>query len=82
MTGYERPLFGVRLHGYDRGQVERLVDRVERTLEGRIAHDAVSVPELQYGVYFDLRMKGYDRRQVDGFIEDSINALRRNALAA
>jgi DivIVA domain-containing protein len=81
MTGTERP-FRVKLHGYDQNQVDKLVDRVQNTLAGAIARDAVSVVELQYGVYFDIRMRGYDRRQVQQFIDDSINALRRKALAA
>jgi cell division septum initiation protein DivIVA len=81
MTGNESP-FRVKLHGYDQNQVDKLVERVHQTLAGRIAHDAVSVVELQYGVHFDIRMRGYDRRQVQQFVSDSIDALRAKAVAA
>lgn len=81
MTGIDGPLFRVRFHGYDTDQVERLVDRISGTLSGT-ARDPVSVPELQYGVYFDIKARGYDRDQVDAYVADSIDALRRNALAA
>lgn len=80
MTGIDGPLFRVRFHGYDTEQVDRLVDRISDTLAG-ISRDAVSVPELQYGVYFDIKARGYDRDQVDAYVADSIDALRR-ALAA
>ncbi|HEX6196800.1 MAG TPA: hypothetical protein VFZ37_12875 [Jiangellaceae bacterium] len=81
MTGIDGPLFRVRFHGYDTEQVERLVSRVADTLAGT-ARKPVSVPELQYGVYFDIKARGYDRGEVDAYVADSIAALRRNALAA
>jgi len=80
MTGIDGP-FRVRFHGYDTEQVDRLVNRIRTTLSGT-GRDAVSVPELQYGVFFDIRARGYDRGEVDSFIAESIAALRRNALAA
>jgi cell division septum initiation protein DivIVA len=80
MTGIDGP-FRVRFHGYDTEQVDRLVSRIETTLAGT-GRDAVSVPELQYGIHFDFRARGYDRSEVDSFIAESIAALRRNALAA
>lgn len=78
----DRPDFRVKMQGYDRSQVDRLVERIQRTLSGAAVRDPVSVVELQYYVYFDVRVRGYDRRRVHEYIDVAIAALRRRALAA
>jgi cell division septum initiation protein DivIVA len=74
-------MFRTRLHGYDRDQVQRMVDRIGRTLTGQARRDAVLVSDLQY-FYFDVRVGGYDREQVHQYLSDAVEALRRRALAA
>lgn len=81
MSDIANPTFRTRLHGYDRDQVNRMIDRIVRTLSGRARRDAVLVSDLQY-FYFDVRMGGYDRDQVHQYLADAIVALRRRAIAA
>lgn len=81
MHDIANPTFRTRLHGYDRDQVHRLVDRIGRTLAGQARRDAVLVSDLQY-FYFDVRMGGYDREQVHQYLAAAIEALRRRAFAA
>lgn len=76
-----RPEFHTRIKGYDKDQIDRLVDRVDRTLAGTAGKDRVRVVDLQY-FYFDVRVGGYDRSEVHEFLQQSIGALRRRALAA
>ncbi len=81
MFDLENPTFRTRLQGYDRDQVNRMVDRIVRTLAGHARRDAVRVSDLQY-FYFDVRMGGYDRKQVHQYLAEAVDALRRRALAA
>jgi cell division septum initiation protein DivIVA len=81
MPDIANPTFRTRLHGYDRDQVHRMVDRIGRTLTGQARRDAVLVSDLQY-FYFDVRMGGYDRDQVHEYLTNAIAALRRRAMAA
>lgn len=81
MSDIANPTFRTRLHGYDRDQVQRMVDRSSRTLTGQAHRDAVLVSDLQY-FYFDIRLGGYDRKQVHKYLADAIDALRRRAMAA
>ncbi len=81
MTSLSRPEFHTRIKGYDRTQIDRLVDRVERTLAGTAGRDRIRVVDLQY-FYFDVRVGGYDRAEVHEFMQQAIAALRRRALAA
>lgn len=82
MTDLTRPDFRTTFHGYDRGQVQKLVDRIERTLAGTARLDPVTVPDLQYDVYFDVRVGGYDRKEVQQYLAEAIATLRRRAVAA
>lgn len=81
MAELTRPEFSTRIKGYDKEQIDRLVDRVERTLTGTAGRDRIRVVDLQY-FYFDVRVGGYDRTEVHEFLQQSIVALRRRAVAA
>lgn len=81
MTGLPHPTFRTKFQGYDRQQIDRMVDRIERTLAGTARKDRVRVVDLQY-FYFDVRVGGYDRRQVHEYLSNAITALRRKAVAA
>ncbi|HEX5997492.1 MAG TPA: DivIVA domain-containing protein [Jiangellales bacterium] len=81
MSDIANPTFRTRLHGYDRDQVNRMIDRIVRTLSGQARRDAVLVSDLQY-FYFDVRMGGYDRDQVHQYLAEAIVVLRRRAIAA
>jgi DivIVA domain-containing protein len=81
MPDIANPTFRTRLQGYDREQVDRMVDRICRTLTGQARHNAVVVSDLQY-FYFDVKMRGYDRDEVHQYLSDAIAALRRRAIAA
>lgn len=80
MADIANPTFRTRLQGYDRDQVNRMIDRIARTLAGT-ARNAVRVVDLQY-VYFDVKVGGYDRREVQAYLAEVISALRRRSLAA
>lgn len=81
MTQLAHPTFQTRVKGYDKEQIDRLVDRVERTLAGTAGKDRILVVDLQY-FYFDVRVGGYDRAEVHEFLQQAIAALRRRAVAA
>lgn len=74
-------VFNTRIKGYDKEQIDRLVDRVQRTLSGTAGKDRIRVVELQY-FYFDVRVGGYDRSEVHEFMQQAIGALRQRAVAA
>lgn len=82
MADIANPSFRTRLQGYDRDQVQKMIDRIGRTLSGSAARTArVRVVDLQY-FYFDVKVGGYDRQQVHQYLAEAITALRRRALAA
>ena len=82
MADIANPSFRTRLQGYDRDQVQKMIDRIGRTLSGSAARtERVRVVDLQY-FYFDVKVGGYDRQQVHQYLAEAITALRRRALAA
>lgn len=82
MADLANPTFRTRLQGYDRAQIDKLVDRVARTLAGTASRtEVVRVVDLQY-FYFDVKFGGYDKTEVHSYIGDAIDAIRQRAVAA
>ncbi|WP_017626109.1 DivIVA domain-containing protein [Nocardiopsis chromatogenes] len=72
LFGPERPSFDVALRGYERGQVDALVDRLWS------GGPAVTAQELR-GASFEVALRGYDRAQVDAFTEQAAARLEGGA---
>lgn len=82
MADLADPSFRTRLQGYDRDQVNRMIERIGRTLAGTAGRaEVVRVDDLQYA-YFDVKFGGYDRREVHDYLTAAIAAIRRRSLAA
>lgn len=65
----------VALRGYDRAQVDGLLERVSGALNGG---PPISVDEVRM-VRFDIVLRGYDRRAVDDLLRECIRELQARA---
>jgi DivIVA domain-containing protein len=65
----------VVLRGYDRGQVDALLARISRALNGG---PPMSADEVR-GIRFDVVLRGYDPRSVDELVGECIRELQARA---
>ncbi|GAA1881411.1 DivIVA domain-containing protein [Actinomadura bangladeshensis] len=71
-TGARLP---VALRGYDRKQVDTLLQRISQTLDGG---PPVSAEEVR-GTRFDIVLRGYDSRAVDELLRECLRELQARA---
>jgi len=67
--------FEVVLRGYDRAEVDAVVQRVEEALNSDSAEVRASVRQELRGLSFSVRLRGYDRPQVDSYIREASSQL-------
>jgi DivIVA domain-containing protein len=65
----------VVLRGYDRKQVDTLLQRISRALDGG---PPISMEEVR-GTRFDVALRGYDSRSVDELLRECIRELQARA---
>ncbi|MQY03000.1 DivIVA domain-containing protein [Actinomadura macrotermitis] len=78
MSAKTRTRLPVALRGYDRAQVDALLERISQALNGGPAMDANEVRATR----FDIVLRGYEHRTVDELLLESIRELRAVASSA
>ncbi|MEW2358462.1 DivIVA domain-containing protein [Spirillospora sp. NPDC029432] len=66
----------VALRGYDRAQVDALLERVDATL--RYGQWGLTADDLR-GIRFDVVLRGYEQRAVDELLQETIRELQAAA---
>jgi DivIVA domain-containing protein len=67
--------FTVVLRGYDTGQVNAMLDRIQTALASTDPALRASVRTELNHPGFDIRLRGYDRAQVDDYLRRAIDRL-------
>lgn len=67
--------FDIVIRGYDRAEVDQVVQRLEEALNCDSAEVRASLRQELRHLSFTVRLRGYDRRQVDSYIREASSQL-------
>jgi DivIVA domain-containing protein len=70
-----RPDFTVVVRGYDRAEVDAVVDRMTSALTSNDPSRKAALGRELRETRFTIRLRGYDRAQVDDFLRSMIAGL-------
>ena len=75
-TPLPEPRFARVLRGYDRAEVDKVVERIRRSAEAPGAPGAITPDEIESAM-FRIVMRGYDEHQVDDYLDHAVTHIKR-----